>query len=338
MRKVIAEIGVNHNNSEEILTKLIEKSVLSGVDYVKFQRFIASDEIASTAALTNYQREAVEDNNQLEMAEKLEMDDELLEYGVNLCKKLGVKPMCSAFEIKSLRFMREVLGFTELKIPSPEITNIPYLKLAANLFRKVYLSTGASELWEVGYAISLMKTTNPELDIELMHCVSEYPAPINALNLSAIQTMKDAFQLEVGFSDHSLGYFGSIAALTLGASIIEKHVTLDKSMKGPDHKASSTFDEIEIIVEYAKSIDSMIGNGVKTVSYAEHKNKDLIRKSLYINAIDLKKGHRIQEDDIACKRPYIDSLLTPANYDSIIGKRLREDMCYDQGIKWQDIE
>ena len=337
MPEIIAEIGVNHNKSEKILTSLIKGAKNAGADYVKFQRFVSSDEISNKATLAAYQN--TKDNkyeSQLKMAQDLEMSDELLTLGVETCKRFEIKPLCSPFEMKSIFFIKEALGMRDVKVPSPEITNIPYLEAIAENFDKAYISTGASHLWEVAYALDIIKNINPNIDIILMHCVSEYPAPLDSLNLSAMKTLSQAFKLPVGFSDHSSGILGSIAALSLGAEVIEKHITLDKNFCGPDHKASITIDELGQICEFGKEVKSLIGNGLKIPSSCEIDNRRLIRKSIYLNVDKLSKGSILKEGHVECKRPFNENLLSPIEIKKFFGKKINKDKFYDEGIFLED--
>ena len=337
MPEVIAEIGVNHNNSEEILLKLINGAKEAGADYIKFQRFISSEEISGKAELANYQKKGNSNYiNQLEMAKALEMPDKLLSLGIDTCKKLNVKPLCSPFELKSIYHIKNVLKLKEVKVPSPEITNISYLKEIARNFEVIFLSTGASFLWEVGYAIDTIYKLSPNAKIILLHCVSEYPAPIDSLNLAAMKTLQDAFKLPVGFSDHSEGYLGSIAALTLGATVIEKHITLDKNMPGPDHCASASIEDLKRICDFSKIVENVIGTGKKIPLETEISNKKLIRKSAYLNIGKLNKGERLQKNDFSCKRPYNEKFLSPKEIELFIGKKILNDKYFDEGICLED--
>tara|TARA_B100000886_G_scaffold200003_1_gene137955 strand:- start:18510 stop:19532 length:1023 start_codon:yes stop_codon:yes gene_type:complete len=337
MPKVIAEIGVNHNNSEEVLIKLIYGAKEAGADYVKFQRFVSSEEISIKADLANYQKKGNSSYvNQLEMAKALEISDELLSLGIETCKRIDIKPLCSPFELKSIKFIKKILQMNEVKVPSPEITNIPYLEEIAKNFKYIFLSTGASFLWEIGFAIQTIYKISPTAKITLLHCVSEYPAPINSLNLAAMKTLNNAFKLPVGFSDHSEGYIGSIAALTLGAEFIEKHITLDKNMDGPDHRASASLDDLKKICDYSKIVDDIIGNGKKIPLETEIPNRKLIRKSVYLNINKLNAGERLKKNDFSCKRPFNEKFLSPKDIELFIGKKILNDKFLDDGLSVED--
>ena len=337
MPKVIAEIGVNHNKSYSILKELIIGSKEAGADYVKFQRFISSDEISDKADLAKYQRNGkIDYKSQLEMAKSLEMPDKLLIDGINLCKKCNIKPLCSPFEIESINFINKTLNLSEVKVPSPEITNVPYLKKIANSFKKIFLSTGASHLWEIGYALEVLKEINSSLDITLLHCISEYPAPYDSLNLKCINTLSNTFNLPVGFSDHSTGFIGSLAALSIGAEVIEKHITLDQNLPGPDHKASASLEDLAIICDFAKQVKDMMGDGIKRPSNAEIPNKDLIRKSAYVNVNTIKKGDVFTQSLYSCKRPYDPLLISPEKIEMFFGHKFNKDKKFDDGISLSD--
>ena len=337
MPQVIAEIGVNHNKSYSILKDLIIGAKEAGADYVKFQRFVSSDEISEKAELVNYQKDTgMSYKSQLEMARCLELPDKLLIDGINLCKKYKIKPLCSPFEINSINFIKNTLNLSIVKVPSPEITNIPYLKKIASSFKKVFLSTGASHVWEIGYALELMFEINPILEITLLHCISEYPAPYDSLNLKCIKNLSSTFNIPVGFSDHSNGYIGSLAALSIGAKVIEKHITLDQNLPGPDHKASASLKDLAIICDFAKQIEGMMGDGIKKPSNAERPNKDLIRKSAYVNVSSIKKGEVFNENLYSCKRPYNPSLISPENIEMFIGHKFNKNKKFDDGISLSD--
>ena len=337
MPKIIAEIGVNHNKSYSILKELIIGAKDAGADYVKFQRFVSADEISEKADLANYQKNGdMIYKSQLEMARNLEMPDKLLIDGINLCKKYKINPLCSPFEIKSINFIKNTLNLSMVKVPSPEITNVPYLKKIASSFEKIFLSTGASHIWEIGYALDLLFEINPKLEITLLHCISEYPAPYASLNLKCIKNLSETFNLPVGFSDHSQGFIGSLAALSIGAKVIEKHITLDQNLPGPDHKASASLGDLAIICDFAKKIEFMMGDGIKKPSDAEKPNKDLIRKSAYINVSSIKKGDVFSDDLYSCKRPFNPSLISPENIEMFIGYKFNKNKKFDDGISLSD--
>ena len=337
MKGVIAEIGVNHNNSKSLLEMLIRSSAASGAKFIKFQKFFSAQEISSKAPLAKYQ-ESSSYQSQLEMALALEMPDHLLKFGVSLCNEVGIVPICSAFDLQSLEFISHHYDFSTLKIPSPEISNIPFLRKAATLYDSIILSTGASDLWEVAYAVDILLSTNPLLDLTLLHCVSQYPAPLTSLNLRSISTLSSSFNLPVGFSDHSLGFEASICALSLGACLIEKHVTTDRSLPGPDHQASSTFDELSVICKFADNVDDILGDGVKKTQEAELPNKALIRKSVYVNVQNIEKGTVLQENMLSCKRPYNPGLIDPYLFDKVIGKPINRSLSYDDGLSLECID
>lgn len=334
---IIAEIGVNHNKSIEMLEELIYGAFKAGCSCIKMQRFIPSEEISDKAMLAGYQQGG-EYTSQLVMAEQLRPPDSLIHHAKNLCIRYGIDFLCSPFDIPSIDFMVESLRETRAKIPSPEITNVPYLVHCASRFDDVILSTGASFLSEVQTALDHLFITNPKLKVSLLHCVSEYPAPLDSLNLRCIATLKEEFGLPVGLSDHAEGYISSISAICLGADIIEKHITLDKNLPGPDHKASITLDELETICSFAKNLNCMVGDGVKRPHPVEAKNRDLIRKSIYVNVSSIEANTVIKPYHLAAKRPYNPSLIQPENFQELLGLTTKTSLSYDEGLSWEMLD
>lgn len=331
--QIIAEIGVNHNNNRQLLSDLIHGCHKSGADIVKFQRFVSADEISIHAKATPYQ-EAAGYSSQLELAKSLELCDDDLIFAYNLCSDLSVQFLCSPFDLSSIDFLADKLSQNHVKVPSPEITNLPYLRAVARRFPTIYLSTGASDLCDVAFAVKSIFSINPSCNLTLLHCVSEYPAPFDSLNLNVLSTLRTSFNLPVGFSDHTIGTYASLAAISLGSSVIEKHVTLDRSLPGPDHKASISLDELETICSFSAAFPQMLGTGLKSVSPVENKNKDLIRKSLYINVPFLPEGTILASHHLSAKRPYNSSLISPNFIDLVLGSKLKRSLSFDDGLSF----
>lgn len=334
---VIAEVGVNHNSDLKTAKEMVKVAKKAGVDIIKFQLFDSEQEISKFAALAEYQKSQnknVKYSSQLEMAKSLELTKNEVREMQNYCKKEGVPFLCSIFEKKSLYYLVEDLKETTVKIPSSEITNIPLLKEVGNKGLSVILSTGASNLSEVNDAIAALNSSGcPE--ILLLHCVSEYPAPHNQMNLKVIETMRKAFDLPVGLSDHTLGIEIGIAAATLGAAVIEKHFTLDRKMVGPDHKASIEPEELSALVKGVRIANQALGSPIKQPQPCEIKNLPLIRKSV-VAKNNLRKGTKIQKNMLAIKRP--SGGIEPKYYEIILGKTINRDIQKDDFIRWEDLQ
>lgn len=268
---IIAEAGVNHNGSIELAKQLIEKGAEAGVDAVKFQSFKASKLVTVNAEKADYQiaNTGNNDENQYDMIKKLELDydkhQELMDYAISK----NVMFLSSAFDLESIDLLVD-LDLSVFKIPSGEITNLPYLRKIALTKKPVILSTGMATLGEIEEALEVLKN-NGTTDVTILHCNTEYPTPMSDVNLTAMNTMKDAFKVKVGYSDHTLGIEVPIAAVALGAVVIEKHFTLDKTMEGPDHKASLEPDELKQMVKSIRNIEKALGTGVKTPTDSERK-------------------------------------------------------------------
>lgn len=327
---IIAEAGVNHNGSIELAKALIAKGAEAGVDAVKFQSFKADKLVTVNAEKAEYQVANTGNNeeNQYQMIKKLELDydkhQELMDYATSL----GVMFLSSAFDLESIDLLKD-LGLDIFKIPSGEITNLPYLRKTAKTGKKIILSTGMSTLGEIEEALEVLKD-NGAKDITVLHCNTEYPTPMSDVNLTAMNTMKEAFKVPVGYSDHTLGIEVPIAAVALGAAIIEKHFTLDKTMEGPDHKASLEPDELKQMVTSIRNIEQAIGNGVKTPTQSERKNKAIARKSLVAKTA-IASGEVFTEENLEIKRP--GTGISPMLWDEIIGTKATESYQADELIK-----
>ncbi|WP_411972626.1 N-acetylneuraminate synthase [Sphingobacterium sp. Lzh-3] len=315
---IIAEAGVNHNGDINNAIRLIDAAVDAGVDYIKFQTFKAEKLVSKNAKKAEYQIQNMggEEDSQYTMLKKLELSLQDHETLINYCKSKGIQFFSTAFDLDSLQYLKDI-GLELVKIPSGEITNLPYLRKAAKLFSKVILSTGMSTMDDISSAVDVFRAEGIS-NITILHCNTEYPTPLEDVNLKAMLAIKEQFQTEVGYSDHTLGIEVPIAAVALGASIIEKHFTLDKTMQGPDHAASLEPVELVNMVAAIRNIElAMKGDGLKTPSQSELKNIAVARKSI-VAARSIKKGELLSEDNLTVKRP--GTGISPMHWDEIIGK------------------
>lgn len=333
---IIAEAGVNHNGDMELAKKLIDVAVEAGVDIVKFQTFKAEMLVTKSAEKAKYQIENTgSKDSQFEMLKKLELNKESHYLLIDYCEKKKIEFLSTAFDIESIDFLKS-LGIQIFKVPSGEITNLPYLKKIGKLNATVILSTGMADLVEIEDAINVLTNEGTARGkITVLHCNTEYPTPMSDVNLRAMLTIKEALNVSVGYSDHTLGIEVPIAAVALGATVIEKHFTLDKAMIGPDHKASLEPDELKKMVQGIRNIELAMGSDIKSSSSSELKNKSIARKSIHI-LIALTKGHILTEKDLVMKRP--GDGISPMLIDKVIGKRINKDLGEDQKLQWQDLD
>lgn len=328
---IIAEAGVNHNGDLKLAKLLIDEAVFAGVDYIKFQSFTAENLVSPKAKKAEYQIRNMNDGfeSQFEMLKKLELSPnahlELIDY----CRIKNIKFFSTAFDVEGLDYLN-TLGLGLFKIPSGEITNFPYLKKVASFGKPVILSTGMATLNEISDVMNVLLNfgLNKNL-ISVLHCNTEYPTPFKDVNLKAMLTIKDIFDVEVGYSDHTLGIEVPIAAVALGARIIEKHFTIDRSLPGPDHKASLEPKELCEMVRAIRNIElALSGDGEKKPSESEIKNINIARKSIHIKK-DLKKGHFLTEDDMIALRP--GNGISAMEWPNLINRELKVDKAkYDQ--------
>ncbi|WP_270960823.1 N-acetylneuraminate synthase [Campylobacter upsaliensis] len=319
MKKVliIAEAGVNHNGDINLAKKLIEQAAKAGADVVKFQTFKANSCVSVSAKKAKYQLETTaKEESQLEMIKKLELSYESHFELMKHCKKHGIAFLSTPFDLESVEFLRG-LDLPYFKIPSGEITNLPYLKAVAKCKKKVLLSTGMANLGEIEAALEILRK-NGTRNITLLHCNTEYPTPFEDVNLNALKTLKEAFKLEVGYSDHTEGIVASLGAVALGAVVIEKHFTLDKTMEGPDHRASLEFEELRTLCKGIRELEKALGSGIKKASKSEAKNKIIARKSLVAKR-EIQKGEKFSEQNLTTKRP--GSGISAMRYEEYLGKR-----------------
>ncbi|NQX40281.1 N-acetylneuraminate synthase/N,N'-diacetyllegionaminate synthase [Pedobacter steynii] len=332
---IIAEAGVNHNGDIEIAKRLINSAAEAGVDYVKFQTFKASKLVSQQAQKADYQNENTGNvkESQLQMLEKLELSREdhytLIEY----CKSKGVAFFSTAFDLDSLDFLNE-LGLGLFKVPSGEITNLPYLEKIAVLAKEVILSTGMCTMEEIGEAIAVLKGLS-DAKITVLHCNTQYPTPYEDVNLLAMNEIKRVFGVDVGYSDHTLGIEVPIAAVALGATVIEKHFTLDRTLPGPDHAASLEPLELRDMVNAIRNIEQALGMEMKFPSASESKNIGVARKSIHLK-VEKNKGEKIKEEDLEMLRP--GDGISPMRMREIIGKTLNKDLKKGTKLSFQDIE
>jgi len=328
---LIAEVGVNHNGSLATAKKLVDVAVAAGVDAVKFQTFNAELLVSKYAPKTRYQKiTTARDESQLGMIKKLELDfnahKELLRY----CRKKKIIFLSSPFDLESINLLAR-LGLKIFKIPSGEITNLPYLRKIGSLRKKIIMSTGMANLKEIKDAIDvLVKSGTKKESITVLQCNTEYPTPMEDVNLKAMITIQDIFKIKVGYSDHTLGIEAAIAATALGASVIEKHFTLDKNMPGPDHQASLEPDELKRMVNAVRNVEIALGSGVKEASPSEKINRGVVRKSI-VAAVDIKRGERFTKENLAIKRP--GTGVSPMRWDVVLGKVAKKDFYQDELIK-----
>ena len=329
---IIAEAGVNHNGSLELAKQLVREAANAGVDYIKFQTFHAEKCVSKFAEKAEYQKNNTgkPTESQLEMVKKLELSENDHLQLIELCNQLGIKFFSTAFDLESVDFLHN-LSLGLWKIPSGEITNYPYLRKIASYNEPVIMSTGMCELTEINDAIDLLVKYGLDRDkIILLHCNTEYPTPFEDVNLKAMDALKAVFKLEIGYSDHTKGIEVPIAAVALGATVIEKHFTLDCNMEGPDHKASLEPDELKSMVNAIRNIERAIsGDGKKHVSNSERKNISIARKSI-VASRNIKKGELFTEENLTVKRP--GDGISPMMWEQVIGMYATKDFTEDEKI------
>ena len=327
---VISEAGINHNGDLGIAKKLIEVAAKSGADYVKFQTFNAERLVTKGAPKARYQmRNSNSSESQFEMLKSLELSESMHKELIEESGVQGIGFISTAFDIESANMLLS-LGQDIFKIPSGEITNLPYLRHIGSFGKKIILSTGMSNLQEVSDALKVLEVSGTrKSQITVLHCTSAYPAPVSEVNLLAMQTIKETLNVAVGYSDHTLGIEVSIAAVALGATVIEKHFTLDRNLPGPDHLASLEPDELKSMVSQIRNIEMALGDGVKRAMPSELENISLVRRSLVANC-SIRKGEIFSELNLAAKRPRTG--ISPMDWDRIIGSQARRDFHADELI------
>lgn len=322
---IIAEAGVNHNGSIEIAEKLIDAAAQAGADAVKFQTFIATAGISRFAEKAQYQKEnTTTSESQLEMIKKLELPFDQHRHLMEYCRKRNIQFLSTGFDFESINLLKS-LNIPCMKVPSGEITNLPLLRQVNEYMHPVIMSTGMATLNEIKEALAVLK----DCKVSLLHCTTEYPCPYEGVNLKAMQTMRDAFHLPVGYSDHTKGIEVPIAAVAMGATIIEKHFTLDRNMEGPDHKASLEPDELKAMVTAIRNIEQAFGTGKKEPAECEKKNIAIARKSIVANRA-IKKGELLTDENLTVKRP--GDGISPMKWDEVVGTVADRDYQEDEQI------
>ena len=335
---IIAEAGVNHNGDIHKAKELIDIAANAGVDLVKFQTFKADDLVSKEAKKARYQINNTGEGNdsQYDMLKKLELSESDHTALIKHANSKGIEFFSTAFDVKGLVYLNS-LGFSLFKVPSGEITNYPYLKKIASFGKPVILSTGMASLKEIEQALQVLTSEGlTKKDITVLHCNTEYPTPMEDVNLKAMNTIRSAFNVEIGYSDHTLGIEIPIAAVALGARVIEKHFTLDRNLPGPDHRASLEPNELTSMVRAIRNIEIAIqGSGIKEPSSSEMRNIGIARKSIHTKN-DLKKGSVLKEEDLIPLRP--GDGISPMEWENIIGKELLVDYSSFQKIQLSDLK
>ena len=325
---IIAEAGVNHNGSFDLARRLVDAAKAAGADCIKFQTFRAQNLVSRNAGKADYQKATTGDGSQADMLSKLELSYDAFSRLKQYCEEVGITFLSTPFDLESAAFL-DALGVPFWKIPSGEVTNLPYLEALAKTGRPVVMSTGMCEMDEIEAALRVLREHGTS-DIRLLHCNTEYPTPFADVNLRAMETMRRAFGVEVGYSDHTKGIEVPIAAVALGATIIEKHFTLDRNMDGPDHKASLEPDELAAMVSAIRNIEQALGSGEKTASPSERKNIAVARKSIVAKRA-IKAGERLTEDNLTVKRP--GSGVSPMRWRDVLGTVAIRDFEEDEMIE-----
>ncbi len=330
---IIAEAGVNHNGSLQFAKKLVDMAKQCGADAVKFQTFKAEESTGIRADKAEYQKKNnVGKESQFDMIKKLELPFEDFIVLKQYCEEVKIDFISTPDGEQSLKCLID-LNVSKIKVGSTEVTNYPFLKKIAQSKKKIILSTGMSTLGEVEKAVDILLENGADA-VELMHCTTDYPTNVEDVNLKAMLTLKNAFQLQVGYSDHTLGFEAAVAAVTMGAVTIEKHITLDREMKGPDHKASMPPAEFAEYVEHIRNTEKLLGNGRKKPTAKERTIMQQVRRSI-LSTRDLKTGTILSEEDLCLKRP--GTGIPPEFLPFLIGRELKRDIEKEEPIMWQDV-
>ena len=334
---VIAEAGVNHNGDYDTAKKLIDVASDAKADYVKFQTFNAKDIVSKDASKAKYQISNTQnfDDSQLTMLKRLELPYEWHKRLINYSNSKNIKFLSTGFDLKSIDFL-DSLGLPLFKIPSGEITNKPYLRHLAKKKKRIIISTGMANMTEIKAALSILMSEGVDKDlITILHCSTEYPTQMKDVNLKAMLSIQEELGVKVGYSDHTLGIEVPVAAVALGAKVIEKHFTLDRLSQGPDHAASIEPDELKKMVISIRNVEeAILGDGIKRPSFNEKKNINVVRKSIHFSR-DLKTGEIISEKDLICLRP--GDGVSPMNWDDIIGMKINVDVKKHTKLKWESL-
>lgn len=319
--KIIAEVGVNHNGSIDLALELIKAAKSAGANSVKFQTFKSESLSNNLAPLAKYQKNKGSFTNQREMLKLLELSEQNIEKIAEFCNEIDIEFMSSPFGVKELHFLLD-LGMRSIKIPSGEITNVLLLeeigKYALQNDVQIFLSTGMSTLGDIERALAVLDFVKIKEKITILHCVSSYPAPISELNLNALKTLRKCFTCKVGYSDHSEDILAPVISVALGATVVEKHITIDKDLPGPDHKASITPDTFAEMVSQIRYCENMLGDGIKKVANSEYETKVVARRSIRASR-NIKEGSLITEKDLFYKRP--GDGLSPIYINKVVGSK-----------------
>jgi len=328
---IIAEAGVNHNGDLELAKQIVKAAANAGADLVKFQTFTAERLAIDSAPKADYQNQTTDQKqSQFAMLRQLELTAEMHEQLIVYCSKQGIGFFSTGFDLQSVDYLAS-LGADRFKIPSGEITNLPYLRHVGAFGKPLILSTGMATLGEIEAALDACEIAGtPRSRVTVLHCNTEYPTPMQDVNLRAMCSIRDAFGVAVGYSDHTLGIEVPIAAVALGATVIEKHLTLDRNLAGPDHKASLEPDEFAAMVRAIRNIEQAMGDGIKRPSPSESKNKSIARKSL-VAARSIKAGERFTPENLTAKRP--GTGVSPMRWDEVMGRTATRNYGADEMIE-----
>lgn len=325
---IIAEAGVNHNGSIELAHRMVEEAKEAGADCIKFQTFVSENLVSQNAQKAEYQKQNTgNEESQFQMLKKLELSFDAFAGLKHHCEEIGIDFLSTPFDFESLEFLNK-LEVPFWKIPSGEVTNYPYLVQLAKTGRDIVMSTGMCDLQDIKAAMEVLRA-NGASKITLLHCNTEYPTPYHDVNLRAMDAIREAFQVEVGFSDHTKGIEVPVAAAAMGAVIIEKHFTLDNRMEGPDHIASLNPSDLKAMIAAIRNVEMALGRCEKKVTLSESKNRDIARKSIVAKK-SISKGERFTEDNLTVKRP--GNGISPMRWAEILGKKATKDFTEDELI------
>lgn len=334
---IIAEAGVNHNGDMKMAKELIDAAALAGADYVKFQTFKTEKLVSKEARQAEYQQRNTGGNSdsQFAMLKKLELSVEQHHELIAYCKEKNIRFLSTAFDLESIDLLHS-LGIELFKIPSGEITNLPYLKKIGALKKNVIVSTGMCVMEEIVAAVDVLVKAGTLRDkISVLHCTTDYPTAMQDVNLKAMVAIREKLNVPVGYSDHTMGIEVPIAAVAMGAMIIEKHFTLDRNLPGPDHKASLEPTELKAMAAAIRNVELALGSANKQPTDAEKKNMLVARKSIHL-ATDLAKGHTLAEKDLVMKRP--GDGISPMEMEKVLGKKLKQDLKSEHKLLWGEVE
>jgi N,N'-diacetyllegionaminate synthase len=338
---VIAEAGVNHNGSEKLALELIEVAAKSGADAIKFQTFTAETLVAKGTATAEYQKQETGNLDQFSMLKKLELSDAIYQKLIEHCDKCGIEFMSTPFDIGAAKFLLD-RGMDRIKVPSGELTNLPFICELAAFDKPIILSTGMADLSEVADAVEAIAGLREEQNfsrpleemLTILHCTSNYPAKSEDVNLRAMVTMAQKFRLPVGYSDHTDGTLISVAAVSMGARVIEKHFTLDKTLAGPDHRASLEPKELELMIQQIRQVEASLGDGLKKPRANELPVRELVRRSVTL-AVDKAEGEEISADELILLRP--GTGIPPKELNQVVGMKLKKSHMAGDTLNWQDL-